>query len=181
MKNIFKTAVMAIAMVMISLGSSAQARKGDVYLGGNLAVGVSKSVQNPGIGAKLTYNVTDHLRLAGSSTWFMPMEYGKGNPKAKLGMWDYFSADVHWLIPVWKGNFNRALSIYPLVGGGAMNFTQEVKASCDKSSATDFGFNAGGGMDWTVSSCVILNGEAKYLLRGKRDRIVLSLGVMFKL
>jgi outer membrane protein X len=177
MKNIFKTAIVVIALTMVALSANAQ-QKGDMAAGANIVLGTGDDLTNFGIGAKFQYNVLDPLRLEGSFTYFLPKEYGLGT--TKLNMWD-ISVNAHWIFPV-----AEKINLYPLAGLGI--FGTKAKVDIDlgglgkyggSASDTDFGLNIGGGVDFKISQTVLLNVEAKYRISGEWSRLIASAGVAF--
>jgi outer membrane protein X len=178
MKNIFKTAIVVIALTAIGFTANAQ-QKGDMAAGANIVLGTGDGLTNFGIGAKFQYNVIDPLRLEGSFTYFLPKEYGLGT--AKLNMWDV-SINAQWLFSV-----ADKISLYPLAGLGILGTKAKVDLDMGEygnygasASATNFGLNIGGGVDFRVTESLLLNLEAKYRIGGDWSRFIASAGVAFQ-
>jgi outer membrane protein X len=181
MKNIFKTAIVVIALAL-TVGTVNAQSKGDMAAGANVVLGTGDGLSNFGIGAKFQYNILDPLRLEGSFTYFMPKDYGYSLlAEAKLNMWD-ISVNAHWLFPV-----ADKITVYPLAGLGIVGTS--YKASVDmgewgsyggSASDSDFGLNLGGGVDFKISQAVALNVEAKYKIGGSWSRLIVSAGVAFQ-
>ncbi|MDR2912557.1 MAG: porin family protein [Alistipes sp.] len=161
MKNIIKTAIIAIALTTVALTANAQS-KGDMAAGAKIAFGTGTGYSNLGIGAKFQYNVTDPLRLEAGFTYFLP--------KNNVNMWD-FSVNAHWLFPVSEG-----INLYPMAGLGMWG----TRASYMGYSAgvSEVAFNLGGGADFKLSDSMFFNAEAKYLVSGG-GLLVLSAGLGF--
>jgi outer membrane protein X len=178
MKNIFRTAIIAIALTTVGFTANAQ-QKGDMAAGANLVFGTGDNLSNFGVRAKFQYNILDPLRLEGSFTYFLPKEYGFGT--TKLNMLD-FSANAHWLFPV-----ADRITVYPLAGLGVMGTKAKVDLDLGElgnyggsASDTDFGVNIGGGVDFKIANATLLNVEAKYKIGGNWSRLLLSAGVAFQ-
>jgi outer membrane protein X len=180
-KSIFKkVAIVAIAVLTMNVAALAQ-EKGDMAVGANLAMGTGNGITNFGLGAKFQYNVLDPLRLDGSFTYFLPKTEGAGFAEAKTSMWD-FSVNAHWLLPL-----GGSLTVYPLAGLGILGVSSSVEAdlggfgSYDASaSASEFGFNLGGGIDFKLTEKLILNAEVKYKICGTWSRLLISAGLAYK-
>ena len=178
MRNIFKVAVAAIAMVMVAATANAQV-KGDMAAGAKVGYATSNGYGHLGIGGKFQYNVMDPLRLEGSFTYFMPKEMAGGFASAKTSMWDA-SVNAHWLF-----RLGEKVNVYPLAGLGI--FGVNTKASVDlgelgnysaSGGANDFALNLGGGVDFKLSQSMFINAEAKYMIAGG-GLFVVSAGVGF--
>ncbi|MDR0955452.1 MAG: porin family protein [Rikenellaceae bacterium] len=203
MKNIFKVAIIAIALTMTAVTTNAQ-QKGNMAVGANVALGMGNNLTNFGLGAKLQYNVLDLLRLDGSFTYYLPKKDDSG--MVKTSMWD-FSVNAHWLFPVTEKS-----TVYPLVGfgilgtkvdmdmdgtgssfgginiggidiGGIMDMiggmTNKMSGAGTPTSNTSFGVNLGGGMDFRISESLLLNLEAKYKIVSGGGRFIVSAGVAY--
>jgi outer membrane protein X len=177
MKNIFKMAIVVIALTLTVVTANAQ-QKGDMAAGANFVLGTGDDVTNFGIGAKFQYNVLDPLRLEGSFSYFLPKEYAAG--MMKLNMWD-ISVNAHWLFSI-----GDKFSLYPLAGLGIFGTKAKVEMDLGElgnydtsASDTSFGANIGGGVDFRVTESLILNLEAKYRIGGDWSRLLASAGVAF--
>ena len=165
MKSVFKKmAIVVIAVVTINVAAHAQ-EKGDMAVGGNLVFGSGDSYSNVGIGAKFQYNVTNPIRLEGSFTYFLEKDY--------MSMWD-LSVNGHYLIPV-----ADQITVYPLAGLSMMGW--KVDYGLGNVSNSEFGVNLGGGCDFKLTDKLILNAELKYKIGGDWNRLLLSVGVAYKL
>lgn len=176
-----RAAIVLIAALTMNVTANAQ-EKGDLAVGGNLAVGLGDQLTNFGLGAKVQYNVIKPVRLEGAFTYFLPKKQGvDGIAESSVSMWD-LSLNGHYLIPV-----GEKLTLYPLAGVGLLG----TKASVDldfgefgdfggSASSSDFGFNLGAGIDLKLSSKIFLNLEAKYKLSGTWNRFIASAGVAYR-
>jgi outer membrane protein X len=183
MKRVFfkRVAIVAIALVTMSVAASAQ-EKGDMAAGANLAVGMGDSFTNFGLGAKFQYNVINPLRLEAAFTYFLPKKQGiSGLAESSISMWD-LGVNAHWLFPV-----ASKIAVYPLAGLGLLGTSASADVdlgewgSYDASaSASEFGFNLGGGIDLKLAEKLILNAEAKYKIGGTWKRFIISVGVAFR-
>ncbi len=173
MKNFFKVAIAAIAIVMTTVTANAQ-EKGDMAAGVKLGFATSNGYSHLGAGAKFQYNILDPLRLEGSFTYFLPKEMGGGLVSAKTSMWDA-SVNAHWLF-----GLGDKVNLYPLAGLGIFGVTSkaEVLGIGASVSTNDFALNLGGGVDFKISQSIALNAEAKYMIAGG-GLLVLSAGVGF--
>ncbi len=161
MKNIYKAAIVTIALVMTAVTAQAQ-EKGDMAAVAKFAFGTGDRWSNFGIGAEFQYNVMDPLRLEAGFTYFIP--------KDKLSMWD-LSVNANWLFRVGGG-----VNVYPLAGIGILG--SRVSVLGVSVGASDFAFNIGGGADFFVSQSMFINAEAKYMI-ASGGRLILSAGVGF--
>jgi len=182
MKSIvFKKVAIIIIAVTMSMAVSAQ-EKGDMAVGGNLAVGMGDEITNYGIGAKFQYNVLTPLRLEGSFTYFLPKTWGaEGLAESKLSMWD-LSVNAHWLFPV-----AEKVKVYPLAGVGMLGTKASASANVDgygsfdaSASTSEFGFNVGGGIDFKLTQKLILNAELKYKIGSNWNRFLISAGLAYR-
>ncbi len=179
MKNVFKVAVVAIAMVMAAATAGAQTtgttptmlEKGDQVAGVKLAFGEG----NLGVGAKYQYSFTDRIRVDGSFTYFLPKTEGSGITKSTVSFFE-ISANGHYLFPVHEG-----INVYALAGLGYVNVTAKAdmgELGDYSAGSSDFGANLGGGVDYFLSEKMILNAEAKYMTCAG-GMFVVSAGVGF--
>ncbi|MDR1335400.1 MAG: porin family protein [Tannerella sp.] len=181
MKSVFRiVAICTVAVFTVSVTAGAQ-KKGDKAVGGNLVLGSGDNFTNHGIGAKFQYNVTTPLRLEGSFTYFLPKKQGvSGLAEATINMWD-LSVNGHWLFPL-----SNNVKVYPLAGASLLGTSASAKVTVgdkggsSKSSASEFGFNFGGGLDFKLTDNFVLNGELKYRLGSNWDRFLLSVGVAYR-
>ncbi len=156
MKNVFKVAIAAIALVMTATAANAQ-EKGDMAAGVGATFSIGDGETWTGIGAKFQYNVMDPLRLEANFVYFLP--------KHKVSMWDLM-VNAHWLFKV-----SDRINIYPLAGLGVLGAsTPKIDlgefGSVGGGSVTDFAFNVGGGVDFFLSDSFFINAEAKYMVSG---------------
>jgi outer membrane protein X len=173
MKSIFrKVAIVAIAVMTMSVAAGAQ-EKGNMAVGGNLALGSGDRITNYGIGAKFQYNVTNPLRLEGAFTYFLKKDY--------MTMWD-LSVNGHWLFPL-----GDKITAYPLAGLGILNYGYDYSVDLGglgsygtSGSTSDFAINLGGGIDLKLTDKLIFNAELKYKISDVWDRLQLSAGVVYK-
>ncbi|MDR1203485.1 MAG: porin family protein [Tannerellaceae bacterium] len=182
MKSVFrKVAIMAIALVAMSVAAGAQ-EKGDMAAGGNLVLGSGDSFTNFGIGAKFQYNVTNPLRLEGSLTYFLPKKESVANlVETSLSMWD-LSVNGHWLFPVAEN-----VTLYPLAGLGILGTSSSAKLNMGdwgnysgSGSSTELGLNLGGGIDLKLTDELIFNAELKYKTTSSWNRLLISAGLAYK-
>jgi outer membrane protein X len=182
MKSIFrKVAIVAIAVLSMSVAANAQ-EKGDMAAGGNLVLGFGDSFTNFGIGGKFQYNIMNPLRLEGSFTYFLPKKQGvSGVAESSVSMWD-LSVNAHYLFSV-----ADKIKVYPLAGLGILGTSASAEVDLGEygnyggsASASEFGFNLGGGIDFRLTDKLILNAELKYKLGSTWDRLLLSAGLAYK-
>jgi len=156
MKTVFlkKAAIAIIAVVTMSMAANAQ-EKGSIAVGGNLVFGSGNSYSNVGFGPKLQYNITDPIRLEGSYTYFLK--------KNNWSMWDV-SVNAHYLFSV-----TDEITVYPLAGIGIL--------SAGGGSDNEFGLNLGAGIDYKLTRNLFVNGEVKYKIADKWNRLLISAGI----
>ena len=165
MKSAFKKmAILAIAVITMNMAANAQTQ-GDKAVGGNLVIGAGDSYTNIGIGAKFFYNVTDPIRLAGEFDYFLKKDY--------MSWWD-FSVYGHYLFPV-----ADEVLIYPSVGLGMIGVKTDL-GPFGSHSGNDVAFSLGGGVDYELSSNLVLNGELRIKLFDGGNRLNLAIGLAYK-
>ena len=171
MKTLFfkRAAIVIIAALTFSISAGAQ-EKGDMAAGGNFVLGAGDSHTNFGLGAKFQYNVITPLRLEGSFTYFFKKNF--------ISMWDV-SVNAHYLFHV-----ADKITVYPLLGigilGTKVDFGDEIYGFGGSASASNFGANLGGGIDYRLTDKLILNSELKYKVGGDWNRLLWSVGVAYK-
>ena len=173
MKNVFlkKMAITVFAALLMNAAATAQTT-GDMAAGGNLLIGTGNNYSNLGIGAKFYYNVTDPIRLLGEFDAF----FKSNNTSA----WD-LSAYGHYLFPI-----AAQVRLYPSVGLGLVGTT--VTYSTQGSNGTsirssdsfnDFALSLGGGIDYDLTSNLILTGELRFKINDG-SRLFLVAGLAYK-
>ena len=172
MKKIMKMFAISMMVAIMSVVAVNAQSKGDMAVGGNLAIGMGDDITNFGIGGKFQYNVIDPLRLEGSLTFFLPKSYGYGD-NYKLSMWN-FDMNAHYLFPV-----ANQVTIYPLGGLGVQGWKSKIKGNGSHSD-TDLVINFGGGVDIKLTNQLVLNGELKYRVGSDFDRFIISAGIAYK-
>jgi len=141
-----KTMIVITAMITISIAANAQ-KKGDIAVGGYLAVGTGYDYTNGGIGAKFLYNVSNRIRLVAEiDSW---REIVESNTSVyNINMYAHFLGS--------RGD--RKTVIYPFVGIGreSKKFYDPVRTMHSVSPIL-----FGGGIDFKLSSKLTLNGELR--------------------
>ena len=169
MKRFIKHVAFAAIAVTMSMSAVAQ-QQGDKAVGGNLVIGTGDSYTNIGIGAKFLYNVTDPIRLAGEFDFF---------PKQKEMTWWGFSVYGHYLFSV-----ADQVVLYPSVGLGVVGVSVPKVSIPGFGSygglSSDFAFSLGGGIDYALTSNLVLNGELRIKLFDGGNRINFAFGVAYK-
>lgn len=158
-----KKYLMIVCMMLISTATFAQ--QGATWVGANVNYGLHKDYKNLGIGAKVQYEFIDNFRAEASGNYFFKKDY--------CTMWDV-NLNVHYLIKA-----SDKLTIYPLAGLTLLG--EKVEVAGVSASDSDFGFNAGAGVEFPLSEGIKLNIEAKYQYVKDWDRPVISAGVSFAL
>ena len=160
-----KVAMTAIALCFFI---SASAQKGEMAIGGNLLYGGGNHYDHFGIGVKFFGNITDHIRLAGESDLFPKQDY--------LTCWEH-SAYGHYLFPV-----SQKVALYPSVGLGVMGWHAKIPGF-GKTSNIKFALSLGGGVDFDLTSRLLLSGEFRWKIIPGHDsgnRINLAIGLAYK-
>ena len=160
MKKLFIIAL----MVFVGMSVQAQSVKGDMAAGVNLAYGTKDGFSNFGLGAKFQYNFTDALRIEPSATYFLK--------KDLVSMWDV-NVNLHYLFTV-----AEKFQLYPLAGASLVGMKADY--GIGSASETKFGFNVGGGAQYWVTETLGLNLDIKYQIVSDFDRLVFSLGGVYK-
>ena len=169
-----RVAVIAIALC-ISLTAAAQ-YQGDMAAGLNAVGGSYGGGDVPGIGfgAKLLYNVTDPVRLAGE------FDYSKGQ-----GGKGYIDIPYNFLDVSLYGHYlfhlNENMVIYPLVGVGLWKVKMEAKfigqsfSDSGNRTVATIGF----GSEYALTDRLGVGGEVRLKLHGGSHYIV-AVGISYK-
>lgn len=162
------TAIMCLSVVSVNAQS-----KGDMAAGVNLNLGFAYGndmttedggdFSNIGIGAKFQYNITDPIRLEAAFNKFLKKDY--------ISMYD-FMVNAHYLFGI--GN----LTVYPAVGLGVLGVKTSFMGY--SASASEFGFNVGGGAELPISDKINLGAELKYISAAELNRLTLQFGATYK-
>jgi len=177
-KTMLKMAILAIALFTNLV---ANAQRGESAIGGNLLVGGGQTSLF-GIGVNFQHNITDHIRIDPSFSYFLPRTETThtwfGTIETSISMWQ-FNTNIHYVFRPGTGNF----AWYPLIGVGVVGLMGEVSAFGMSAEAnnTFVGFNAGLGMDILLSERVILNIEASARLHGNGTQHHSRIGLAFVL
>ena len=149
--KLLKTTVVLLITTMCMIANAQE--KGDIAVGGYLAVGSGYEYTNGGIGAKVLYNATNRIRFAAEfDSW----------RKIKEENSSVYNIDVyaHFL---GRNSKDKRIVIYPFVGVG-----RETKKTSITIVANDkyiihhnTAFLFGGGMDYKLTSKLILNTELR--------------------
>ena len=172
MQRVFfrKMAIMAIAVVTMSLAANAQ-EKGDKAVGASIVLGTGNYAKsgytNIGVSGKFQYNILDRVRAEGALTYFLKKKY--------MNMWDV-SFNGHYLFPI-----NENMIVYPLAGVGVFGYqlSSNISGTRTWNSDPDVCVNLGGGIDIKLTDNLIVNAEAKYKIVEHWNRLVLSAGIAF--
>lgn len=162
-KNILQFIFFGLFFMGLSLTADAQFR-----VGGGLAFNTE---EGPGIGIDLRaeYVVNEKFVIAPNFNLFFK------NDGVSVSE---FNADIHYAV-----NVSDGLGFYPL---GGINITR-IKfdlGSLGSASNSEFGLNAGGGLNFGISDNLRVFGELKYVLlfdAGGYNPLVLSAGVMYQI
>ena len=154
---------MVVVMALSTVFLFAQ-EKGDMGVGVNLSYGTKSGFSNFGIGAKFQYNIIDNLRIEPSATYFLK--------KDNVSMYD-INANVHYLFGI-----SDSFRLYPLAGVCLLGTS--VDWGGESASASDFGFNLGGGAEYMLTETFSLNFEIKYQIVSDWNRPVFSIGAAYK-
>lgn len=154
MKKIF----IVIALVL-TMGLSAFAQKGEMSLGANLAYNTEAEIT--GVGIRYQYHLLDRLRMAPQFTYFIEND----NRSAYA-----FDFDLHYFFPL-----EHMLTLYPLVG---VSFTNVESFHTTDSG---FGLNAGIGIQFPLSALVNVSAEYKRaLLLDLEDQSTIAFSISYK-
>lgn len=157
-------------MLIFVLGATAQTRKGDASMLGN--VGYQSNYQRFGLGLQMRYAILNNVRIAPEVNFFFP--------KDKVTGLDV-NINFHYVF-----NFKadgQGFQVYPLVGVGMQNNFygkrsttfqgEEFKES--SSTHTDFALSLGGGITLPLSAKSYLNAETRFM-SGDKESLVFMLG-----
>ena len=153
------------------------ARKGDIAMGVNAAVGLGTIFPNYGFGAKLQGYISDKNRLEGAFVYFLPEELSVLGIEMRMNMWN-ISANWHFLF----STSNRVM-FYSLLGVGIVGVTTEFRTLSgdfgEPVSENEFCFNLGGGMDIKLSNNWDFNAMLKYKKGNNWDFLRISTGFTY--
>jgi len=162
-----------ITMCLVLIGTTAFAQKGTKAIGLDLSYGTK--IENIGIGVNGQYNFTDAIRGDASFDYFLK--------KNGASMWD-LNLNVHYLFPI-----STSFKLYPLAGFTYTNWKMDwvledeyFGTSEDLGSSTEsrFGVNLGGGVQYDLSSNLLIKAEAKYQMISDFGQAVFTCGVAYK-
>ena len=160
-----KVLSLSLLVLALSIGSAQAQFKGDKAVGANLAFGMGDNYSNIGLGIKALYNITDPIRLEGAFTYFLKKDY--------VSMMD-FSVYGHYLFPV-----TDKFIVYPLAGLGYYNSIVDL-GGLGNTTYGDFALTLGGGIDYKLSSNLVLQADLKYKIVDYSNRFIISAGVAFQ-
>lgn len=148
-----------LSALLLALGSTVSAQKGQVSLGGNLAYNTEEELT--GLGVRFQYNLLDRLRMAPQFTYFI-----ENDNKSAFS----FDFDLHYSFPL-----DNNLTIYPI---GGVNFTD---LDFGPFSDSGFGLNAGIGIQFPFSDVVDFSAEYKRsILFDLKDMATIAFSVVYK-
>lgn len=161
-------AITVIAILVVNVSATAQ-EKGDLAAGAHVALGAGDNLTNFGLGAKLQYNLSNPIRLEGVFNYFLK--------KDLVSMWD-LSLNGHYLFRT-----SEKFTVYPLAGLGILGSKVNLdfgEIDLGSASASDFGFNLGGGFDLKLSEKLLFNVQAKYMIAGNWGRLIATAGIAYR-
>ena len=161
MKKFFLTLVLALAGVVL-----ASAADFGTSLGANF-VYASKHSQK-GIGINYKINFTENLRVSPEFQYFF------SNDRYKA--WDA-NANLEYTFPVFEN-----CNVYPLAGLSYSHWTERVNLDgADKSVNVDdrIGGNLGAGIEYNVSSTIVINAEVRAQIIEDFSQCVICIGARY--
>lgn len=149
-----KFTVLILTMLAINVIVNAQ-EKGDIAVGGYLAIGTGNNYTNGGIGAKFLYSATNRIRLAAEFDSWRKENLNMSVDNINLYRSAYnINAYAHFL----PSNRDKKTVIYPFVGIGR----ESIKHSgFNTFNSHHIAFLFGGGIDFKLSSKFSLNSELR--------------------
>lgn len=154
-----KKLLLIIAFAIFSVSSYAQIGDKQALV----KAGYQTKSKRFGIGAEGRYFLTENIRLAPDVIFFFPKNHTTGLD---------INVNLHYVFPLQDG-----LSIYPLAGVNMAN--NRFSYNGFSNSATDFGFNIGGGLDYNLSETNFVNAQFQYTF-SDRDCALFTIGYGFK-
>ena len=151
MRTIFKRAT--IVAIVLTMSVAANAQQGEKAIGGNLIFGTGGNHSHVGIGGKFSYNLTDPIRFVGEFDFF---------PKKDFISWWDVSAYGNYLFLL-----SDKIDVYPLVGVGMTG--AKVDLGKYNFSTNGFVFSLGGGLDYELTSKLLLSIELRYKFINFKD------------
>ncbi len=171
MKKFLAIAVAAMLGTAVSL---AQATQGDLATGVNLVYGFG--IKSLGLGAKFQYTPIDHLRAEAGFNYYFKKDFQT--------MFDV-NLNAHYLINVHQDN----LYVYPLAGLCFASVTFDEKGAAKKwgdaagekfDDVNRLGLNLGAGVQYQLTENIGLTFEYRYTVMKKIDQSVLGFGANYK-
>ncbi len=156
MKKVLLTVLCAIISVCV------YAQKGSNAIGVNILYNTYVT-ESAGIGIKAQHSFTDNFRGEASFNYFF-----KNN---NLSMFD-FNVNAHYLVGI-----TDSFRIYPLIGLTLGHYMPDVDGV---DSETRVGGNFGGGIEYDLTSNLVIGFEGKYQLVSDLDQGVISVGLTYK-
>lgn len=178
-----KRAFVLVFCALVGVGAYAQ-EKGDVAAGVNVSYG--SEISNVGFGVEGQYSITNEIRAELGFDYFLE--------KDNLKMWD-LNLNVQYLFPL-----GDKFILYPFVGLTYTNWTaswdlgdwldDEYYEYCEDwyddddesgdESEGKFGVNIGCGIQYDLSSKLVLSAELKYQIISDFDQFVVGVGLAYK-
>ncbi|MDO9511636.1 MAG: hypothetical protein Q7J34_07750 [Bacteroidales bacterium] len=157
-----KFALVIVLVFCAAVFTQSFAQAGAMRVGPVLAYGLD--MKTLGIGGKFHYGITEKIRAAPSAVYFLE--------KNGFKYWE-LNLDANYLF-----TDPSSMGIYALAGLNVLGSSFEFMGV--SGSATDIGFNAGGGFQLPVGNSMFGFAEAKYRI-GDASEIQISAGILFKL
>lgn len=157
-----KKVLLTLCLACAGLTAVAQ-EKGDKAIGAKVVY--ATEFERLGFSLKGQYNITKPLRAEASFTYFLK--------KYEANLW-MLDLNAHYLF-----NVADKVNVYPLAG---LSYSHASVSFLDETvSKGKFGFNLGGGVDYSLTDKISLNAEAKYLFVNEGNTPLISAGLSFKL
>ena len=173
--SIFKSLLVGIGIFALSaFAANAQDTKWSVGVNGLYGT----EIKSFAVGAKLQYDVTNHIRLEDAFNYFFK--------KDGVSMWEE-NLNVHYLF-----NITDNLRFYPLAGFTVVGvkfdssidipkeYQQYIPDAGSSSSDIYFGANLGAGIEYLLTSHLAVGVEGKYSLVKDVDQAVFGVGITYK-
>jgi len=152
------------SLVAMFATSAFAVQRGDFAIGGNLLFGAGNNFSHAGVGAKVSYNITDPIRAVAEFDFFL---------RSSNSQWTDISLYGHYLFFV-----SDRVILFPAVGVGLLR--QNTRFGSTNFVNNSFAFSLGGGIEYVLNNNFSLIGEYRLKLFDGFNRSNIVVGVAYR-